>query len=77
MAIFQAYIEVVEGDPELWKIITGRFATMNEMISDDPMIRRYYVTGTGIPEGTKEINVTVRRKQSSDWKTEYEVLLNE
>ena len=73
MAIFKAYVEVVNGDPELWKVICNRFATMNEILPDDPSIRRYYVTGDGIPEGTREIAITLRRKHTQDWKTEYSI----
>lgn len=71
MAIFRAYNEVVEGDPVLWDAIKAHFETMNEMIPEDGLLRKYYVTGKGIPEGIKEITVTVRRKNTSDWTNEY------
>lgn len=71
MAIFRAYNEVVQGDPVLWEVICGHFETMNEMIPEDPMIRKYYVTGKGIPEGTTEITVTVKRKVSNDWTNDF------
>jgi hypothetical protein len=70
MATIQVSYAVIREEPEAWKAVRDYFRTVNRMQPLQAGFERFFVAGLGVPRGTEEITVTVK-KVEADWKTEY------